>query len=56
MLGKNEISRKTWFTLVFGWEEDNAEEFDIKEILENKDLMTMMIDELREVAPGAGLY
>ena len=35
-------------------EEDNAEEFDIKEILENKDLMTMMIDELREVAPGAG--
>ena len=35
-------------------EEDNSEEFDIKEILENKDLMTMMIDELREVAPGAG--
>ena len=35
-------------------EDDNSEEFDIKEILENKDLMTMMIDELREVAPGAG--
>ena len=38
----------------FVGEEDNSEEFDIKEILENKDLMTMMIDELREVAPGAG--
>ena len=35
-------------------QEDNSEEFDIKEILENKDLMTMMIDELKEVAPGAG--
>ena len=35
-------------------EEDSADEFDIKEILENKDLMTMMIDELKEVAPGAG--
>ena len=35
-------------------QEESDEEFDIKEILENKDLMTMMIDELKEVAPGAG--
>jgi pheromone shutdown-related protein TraB len=35
-------------------EDESTEEFDIKEILENKDLMTMMIEELKEVAPGAG--
>jgi len=35
-------------------EEDNDEEFNVNELLENKDLMTMMMDELRQVAPGAG--
>ena len=35
-------------------EDESTEEFDIKELLENKDLMTMMIEELKEVAPGAG--
>jgi len=35
-------------------DDESDEEFDVKEILENKDLMTMMMDELKEVAPGAG--
>ncbi len=35
-------------------EEDTEEEFNVDEILKNKDLMTMMLDELKEVAPGAG--
>ena len=35
-------------------EEDIDEEFDVNEILANKDLMSMMMDELKELAPGAG--
>ena len=33
---------------------DDSDEFDINEVLKNKDLMTLMMDELKQVAPGAG--
>ncbi len=35
-------------------EDEGDEEFDVNQILENKDLMTMMMEELKQVAPGAG--
>lgn len=37
-----------------GDDDIEGEEFDINEILKNKDLMTLMMDELKQVAPGAG--
>mgnify|MGYP001423756318 CR=1 FL=1 len=44
------------FRLLFSLVGDDEvdEEFDVNEILKNKDLMTMMMDELKQVAPGAG--
>ncbi|RAH15650.1 MAG: TraB family protein [Methanobacteriota archaeon] len=37
-----------------GENDSDEDEFDINEILRNKDLMTLMMDELKQVAPGAG--
>ena len=44
------------FRLLFSLigEDEVDDEFDVNHILENKDLMTMMMDELKQVAPGAG--
>ncbi len=44
------------FRLLFSLigEDEVDDEFDVNQILENKDLMTMMMDELKQVAPGAG--
>ncbi|CAI8256751.1 MAG: Uncharacterised protein [Methanobacteriota archaeon] len=44
------------FRLLFSLigEDEIDDEFDVNQILENKDLMTMMMDELKQVAPGAG--
>ena len=44
------------FRLLFSLIGDDEidDEFDVNQILENKDLMTMMMDELKQVAPGAG--
>ena len=35
-------------------EEDNDEELDLDKMLEDKDLLTSLMEELREVSPGAG--
>ncbi|RZD46034.1 MAG: TraB family protein [Methanobacteriota archaeon] len=39
---------------LLGEEEDDAEDIELSELLENSDLLSQLLDELRQFAPGAG--